>query len=699
MADVKRAEVLVIGGGFTGTQAALSLANAGVDVALLEAGPKLGGRVKSFDYTPPNGGQRFTFEHGAQYVGVAQTEIMKLIQEHLPDALVDGYAARLPYRDQIAVLDGVRFQYNRDNCLFGIGGVPPTLDLWSLIGALLLIMEIESIEQQIDVAEPWNSPPSVTPLDAITMEQWLGRPWIPPLSRALMAMSVQALLSVETREVSAFYFHWYCACNGGFLNEVNDEEGGPQQYYLSTGFDALIDRTVAPIRDRIHCDAPVQTIRTESGGAPLARDGESYVSVTLQNGDVWEAKKVIVAMSPASYGRLTYQPDLPEKRRELASQPMGRTIKCNVFYRTPWWRDSHGLHYTGYAGAASNEVLWVMDYTPVIPDGQASCFSLMTFTVGRFVDALGPFPSKEEVTAKVTENLSFLFNDTRALTSSREFVGLVTYTWNPAQSFVGGGPNTVMGPGLLTGPDCAGRLLNEPWGDVYFASAETARKASPSSPATTHDGTGYSDHRQSLGYMDGAIVSGRFVAAQVLADLGKGPAVAKPAASASPAAAAGAPPAPPDAPEPLTIDQVKAVVEALSVELYSQSALDFPTWEKNRWYQDASALLTWLSVALGGALVKAGLLPPPPSKPPPLSWMMQFMKVGQALVASGYAYANSKDTSAPGIQDVRAMTAIADALMQLMSSEPYGTPPPTTGAPSHRIPGRLASLLGLLRRS
>lgn len=693
----KRVRVLVIGGGWTGTQAAVALEAAGVDVALLEAGPRLGGRVKSFGYTPGDAGsQRFYFEHGAQYVGDAQTEIMALIRRYLPEALVDGYAARLPYRNQVAVLDGVRFEYNRDNCLFGIGGVPPNLDLWSVLGALLLILEIQAIERQIDVPSPWNSPPDVTALDSITMADWLGRAWIPPMSRALMAMSVQALLSVETDELSAFYFHWYCACNFGFLNEVNDEAGGPQQYYLATGFEALIDRTVEHMTDRIHLNSPVQSIRkVGADGQPLiGTDGKPYARVTLQDGRVWEAEKVLVAMSPKTYGRLTYAPELPAKRQELAAQPMGRTIKCMVFYKSPWWRESHGLRYTGYAGAEGTPVLWVMDYSPVIPEQQSSCYALMTFTVGRYVDELGPKPSKEQIVDLVTKSLTFLFDDPRALASSDEFIDLVAYSWDPSQTFVGGGPNTVMGVGMLSGPDCAGRLLNEPWDNVYFASAETSRKANPT-PVSGSDG--YSDARQSLGYMDGAIIAGRFVADQILTSLGLAPATAT--ATAAPATSAPRPAigakALPVEPTQLSIDQVKQVLSLFCSELYDGSALNFEQWEKDRWYQNSQALLLWVADKLAVALVGAGLLPPPPSDPPPVEWLLQFMEVAASFVGAGYAYNSAASANGdPGLEDIRQMTAIGNALMQLKSSEPFGANVPTFSAQRGKgIPGRFASIL------
>lgn len=60
---------------------------------------------------------------------------------------------------------GKRYQYDRDRCLFGIGGVPPDLGLWDLIGSLVFIQAVEAFERAIDVLSPWSSSSFVTELD------------------------------------------------------------------------------------------------------------------------------------------------------------------------------------------------------------------------------------------------------------------------------------------------------------------------------------------------------------------------------------------------------------------------------------------------------------------------------------------------------------------------------------------------------
>src|SRR5262245_4145803 len=104
-------DVLIVGGGWTGVSAAAALTKLGLDLQLLEAHPdRLGGRVYSFEYNPdPKNPAKLYWEHGAQYIGVEQTSIWQLVQEHCPDQLVDGYALRKPYRQQIMILDQKRY--------------------------------------------------------------------------------------------------------------------------------------------------------------------------------------------------------------------------------------------------------------------------------------------------------------------------------------------------------------------------------------------------------------------------------------------------------------------------------------------------------------------------------------------------------------------------------------------------------------
>jgi monoamine oxidase len=188
----------------------------------------------------------------------------------------------------------------------------------------------------------------------------------------------------------------------------------------------------------------------------------------------------------------------------------------------------------------------------------------MTFTVGAQVESLGPEPSEAAIRMLVTSTLRDLFQDDRALEGSSEFITLRHYLWAPGEKGVGGGPNTIFSPGMLTGE--AGRMLDQAWdGKVFFASAENAKNLRPRSTKPHYDLFGdenlpayddnrvllptskppfyskYSDMRGEVGYMSGAMESGRYVAHEVAASLGATSALpARPLSAPRPALQSGA---------------------------------------------------------------------------------------------------------------------------------------------------------------
>ncbi|MBX3246299.1 MAG: FAD-dependent oxidoreductase [Myxococcales bacterium] len=742
-------DVLIVGGGWAGTSAALALHEHNLKhpkdalrFALLEGhADRLGGRAYSFEHTfeGPDGKPRKTsFEHGAQYIGQEQKAIWGVVQDAIArgliaaDDLVDGYAARYPYKEQVMMVAGRRYQYDRDQCLFGIGGVPPDLGIWDLIGSLVFIQAVEAFEQAIDVLSPWSSPAFVTELDQVTMQEWIDGFGLPPGAASLMKVSVEAVLSVQCDQVSAFYFLWYCACNGGFLNEVNDEQGGPQQFYLACGLDTLIDRLVEPIRDRIFFGEVVREVEHDPHG----------VTVRTAKG-THRAKKVLLAISPASAGHITFSPELPAAWQKVTSQSMGVTLKCQLFYRTPFWRNVDAQsdpalegvpQYTGYCGANDYPVIWVMDYSPVgaAPEyADQGCYCLMTFTIGDEAKQLGPNPTKERVAEVVTAAVSNLLNDARALSTSDEFLGLEMFEWSEGTPLIPGGPNTVFGPGILTGEDAPAKVFDQPVGkNLYFGCAELAR--TPIGERTSKlpvfipnwqdfGQTGvYSDWRENVGYMDGAITSGRYVAQQMLVDLGleKGPSIlARMEAWAEELLAYGEARLedlfmkPSSSPPPtVTEAQVVAVLTTLCESLYSASAPTIAAWQERQWKNDAPALQAWVTDTLVEALVANGLLDAPPTRPAEgcgigrsiaymiemAAWSPKFMDAAVAFTKAGYAlYAAYEPPRHPDdpytFSEVVELTRVVNALMALKSAEPY--------QPGCDVstPGRLLSVHGVLR--
>ena len=524
-------DVVIVGAGFSGLAAARELRTLDIPFVVLDTYDHLGGRARSYDSHVPSDPE-CRFDHGAQYVGDLQNAIMEQVRELLPpDGLVNGANLRLPFPHEVMVLDGQRHCFRGSDSLFGIPGVPPDLGILSAIGMIGLLAEMTLIEISINVLEPWKGPAELLELDQIDVWSWLGQKrWVNAKTKDLLRISVEALLSVEPWEISPYYLLWYTACKGGFLNEINDNEGGPQQYWLRRGAGDLAEKYASPIRSQVRQGSTVSAIDLS---------GER-VLVTTTSGAQYSAKRVIVAASPHTAGRIAFTPEPPPGRKQLMAQPMGKTLKCQVYYKSAFWHDSNGFSYNGYVGGANYPVLWVMDNSP--PGGGAP-YVLMTFTVGAQVESLGPEPSDAAIQTLVTSTLRDLFQDDRALEGSSEFIALRHYLWAPGEKGVGGGPNAIFSPGMLTGE--AGRTLDQAWDDkVFFASAEKAKNLRPRSTKPHYDIFGdenlpeydddrallrtskppfyskYSDMRGEVGYMSGAMESGRYVAHEVAASLG-----------------------------------------------------------------------------------------------------------------------------------------------------------------------------------
>lgn len=687
-------DVLVIGAGWTGISAAQSLVDKGLDVQVLDQyDDHIGGRSYAFGIEPNN--TELWYDHGAQYVGDNQNEIMALIQKHCPEALVNGAHLRAPYDQEVMILNDARYCYPKQDSLFGIGGVPPTIGFWDIMGMLTLLMEIEGIEQAINTVEPWNSPKEIQALDEITLEQWLGRPWISATAADLIKISVQALLSVEARQVSPFYLWWYTACNNGFLYEVNDNEGGPQQYWLSIGTSGLAEKVAAPIKDRIHGGVRVASVTNSCDG----------VQVVTADGDTWNAKKCIVAVSPNSAGKIEYSPAPPAGHQALFKQAMGKTIKCQVLYNTDWWHDSHTLQYDGYVGGANYPVLWVMDNSPTNdPDTHV----LMTFTVG---DNVPDSYTKEDIVKLVTEGIAFLFNDMRALATSDAYIDTYIYDWSPQNPYIQGGPNSIFTPGTMVGPDSAAKALNEGWDSVYFASSETVRKLDPRSKTPYFDGSvkahmpqytadavllpdskapfwsQYSDMRESLGYMDGGITGGKFVAEQVAKSLGKdyNKSIDAPVSGEAPVIpqASGKPPE-------LTPEKVIEIMTLILDGLYIASVPQVEKWIEAGWTTDPEGLQTFLSEVIVVALVLGGQILDPLNPADIAAGLQNFCGAGLALFQADTACMDPAQKQAS--EDVIELTKVLNAVMQLKSAEPFITS-------KKRLMGGAGAVSGNTRRS
>jgi monoamine oxidase len=352
------------------------------------------------------------------------------------------------------------------------GGTIPRLGPLVMADYGLADVKLKRLIKRVDPNAPWEAEDAQR-LDEQSFATWIRRNARTKTTRETLALACRAVFAVEPADVSLLHVLFYAAAGGGW-DDLLDTEGGAQQDRLAGGTHQLSVRMAEELGDRVDLDRPVRAIRA---------DGEGVVV-----GEV-RARRAIVAVPPALAGRIEYDPPLPGPRDQLTQRmPMGSVIKCTAVYEEPFWREA-GL--SGQAISLPGPAQVVFDNTPA--KGSAG---LIGFLEGKDARGLAAASEAERRDA-VLRGFQRLFGRGAA-----DPVLYLEKDWS-AEPYSRGCYAGVLGTGAWTG---YGRLLREPVGRIHWAGTETATRW--------------------MGYMDGAIQSGRRTAAEIMQAEGSAIAVA-----------------------------------------------------------------------------------------------------------------------------------------------------------------------------
>jgi monoamine oxidase len=460
---VTDADVVVVGAGVAGLTAARQLAAAGVDVAVLEARDRVGGRT---EHGAVPGYDGVVVELGGQWIGPSQTRITDLVAE-LGLTTFDHH----DHGELLIDLDGRRTRMASHR------GAVPRLNPLVLADLAQAQLRLDRLARRIPLDAPWTARRAGA-LDARTFASWIATNVHTRAARSYLRVATEALFAADPRELALLHVLFYLHSGGG-LETLTSFDGGAQQQRVVGGAARIAEALASGLGDRVRLGRAVHTIRQRRDGA-----GRHLVEVAADGGQPLTARRVVVTLSPTLAGRLRYDPPLPPARDQLTQRlPAGSVIKLHAVYPAPFWR-ADGL--TGTIVSDRSPVGLVVDNSP--PEAVPGI--LTGFVEGRAARELSRRSSEERRRCFVEALVGHLGIEAATPAAYLE------RDWS-AEEHTRGCYGAHFPTGVWTS---LGAELRAPVGAIHWAGAETAEVGN--------------------GYLDGAARSGDRAAAEVLAALG-----------------------------------------------------------------------------------------------------------------------------------------------------------------------------------
>ncbi|XP_033095701.1 amine oxidase [flavin-containing] B-like isoform X2 [Anneissia japonica] len=408
MSNNGKHDVIVIGAGISGLSAAKLLHDQGLDVVVLEARDRVGGRT----YTLKESAEKYV-DVGGSYIGPTQNRIIRLGKE----LGIGNYKVNEEERSVFLIKD--KPQTFR-------GSLPSIYNPFTVMDYVSCWRTFDDLAKEIPAEAPWKCPHALE-YDSMSVENWMDKNCWSNFSRDTITILVRLGFATEPCSVSFLYFLWYIKCGGGVLRFVSTTNGGQERKMIG-GSQQVSQKIAEKLGARVLLSNPVSKIDQTKG---------DVVMVTVVSGEVYQASFVISAVPQAIIGRIAFSPPLPALRNQLIQRiPMGSCIKTITYYDTAWWRE---LDYCGIV-LGDGIISGTQDDTK--PDG--SYPGLVGFINGDRAREVCHL-TKEERKERVAQHYCKAFSSKKALNP----VNYVEHNWME-EEYSGGCYMGATPPGVLT---------------------------------------------------------------------------------------------------------------------------------------------------------------------------------------------------------------------------------------------------------
>jgi monoamine oxidase len=349
--------VVVVGAGLAGLTAAAELTAAGVDVTVLEAEDRVGGRMRGIPVS-----DEVVADGGAAYLGVQHTELLALIAEYGLELASTEMTA-----DSTFLLSGRRTTT--------ASRVPPL----NAVALGDLFDRLEELVAGVCADRPWLSP-GAEQLDRRSVAQWVADEITHPDARMFFPLFIGEMMAADPAKISVLHMAFYLRSGGG-IRYLNAFQGGAQQWRIDGGAHLLCHALADRLGDRIRLAHPVDRIDHIAD--------EVLVQCAPDGGRTsYRADRVVVAVPPLLAQQIRFGPAL-RSPRATAATGRGCAVKVHLSYPAPIWRE-HGL--SGWSVSSDGPLLSTVDDSP--PDGSAGV--LTGFVTGAAAGTFSRLSSTEQ---------------------------------------------------------------------------------------------------------------------------------------------------------------------------------------------------------------------------------------------------------------------------------------------------------------
>tara|TARA_Y100000385_G_C13108386_1_gene649998 strand:+ start:5171 stop:6532 length:1362 start_codon:yes stop_codon:yes gene_type:complete len=422
-------DVIIVGAGLAGLNAAHRLKKAGLSVMVIEARDRVGGRNFAHHLADGN-----ILEMGGQWIGPTQTRMYELCEEL-------GLETFPTYNEGKVLVynDGKKSLMGSDKDAL------PKLNVFALLSLGRAMKKVEQLQEGLDLEKPWNHP-NAEYLDGESLESWVRKHVRFKAAKDYFRLVSEAVFSTEAKDMSMLHFLFYLKSGGGIESLLNTDEGA-QEDRIKGGTQQISIKLAERLGKDVVLNCPVHRIE------------QSENSIKIYSGiQVWEGKKGIVALPPTLAGRISYNPPLPGVRDQLTQRiPAGSVIKIQVVYESPFWRK---LDLNGQVASFTGPVKVVLDNS-LHNDSRGVLVMFMEANKGR---QASEWTAKERE-AKTIDSLVNFFGE-----EAKGYVEYIEKDWMN-EEFTRGCYGGHFTPGVWT---AFGKHLRKPIDHIHWAGSETS---------------------------------------------------------------------------------------------------------------------------------------------------------------------------------------------------------------------------------